>query len=170
MSVHTHPVATYSTRMTPRKPTDPSYGKPTWETGRSPSSSDQFPSDQSLLCTSLSRVCKIHYDLQLLFCLVIISSSTNLLTKQSSGTRKKKKKKKVTRIQELATHKLLTERHETFWESYSQLQDTQDHNIIMVVWKSECPTALFLHVYNFVAHFQQAPLWAYSCKLPSIVL
>lgn len=94
MSVHTHPVATYSTRMTPRKPTDPSYGKPTWETGRSPSSSDQFPSDQSLLCTSLSRVCKIHYDLQLLFCLVIVSSSTNLLTKQSSGTRKKKKKKK----------------------------------------------------------------------------
>lgn len=51
-------------------------------------------------------------------------------------------------IQELTTRKLLTGRHENFWDSYSQLQDTQDH-IIMAIRKSKCSTAGFAHIYNF---------------------
>ena len=34
-------------------------------------------------------------------------------------------------IQELPTHKLPAERHEIFWDSCSQLQDTQAHTIII---------------------------------------
>jgi len=36
-------------------------------------------------------------------------------------------------IQELTTHKLLSKRQETFQDSYSQLQDTQDHITIMTI-------------------------------------
>lgn len=39
-------------------------------------------------------------------------------------------------FQELTIHNLLTEKHETLWDIYSQLQDTHDNNIIMVMWKS----------------------------------
>lgn len=66
-------------------------------------------------------------------------------------------------IQELIIHKLLTERHKTFWDSCSQLQDTQDHKIIMVIWKSALLSFFYMLMISSIAHFQQAPLCADSC-------
>lgn len=95
----------------------------------------------------------------------MIRSTTYLLTKQSlnkhsSGIRAFtdlvilssclfqelliKEKRKVMVIQELPAPKLPAERHEIFWDSCSQLQDTQAHTIIMVIWKSKGTTAFFL--------------------------
>lgn len=65
-------------------------------------------------------------------------------------------------IQEPTTHQLLTERQENFGDSYSQPQDTQDHNIIMVIWRSALLPFFYMFVTSSIVHFQQAPLCADS--------